>query len=184
MISRNTLINIFGIVICFALLGVFLYYFGFSKTEYQKFTVKRILNTVSIEKNDKKIFSTHPLWHVASYSLGDADKNGSTDIAMIIWKLEIVDVSDPLQKKADKNPEYKIKFGSHVAIYNLEPEFNLLWVSDVMPEPFVKIEILDEPQEKLFKIREARNMLDRFAIFSHNDSVWSWENWQFKKIQN
>lgn len=169
-------------MLCLALLGAFLYCSGFSKTEHQKFTVKRILNTISIEKNDKKIFSTHPLWHVTSYSVGDADKNGSMDIAMIIWKLGVVSISDPLQKQTDKNPEYKIKFGSHVAIYNLEPEFQPIWISDVMSEPLVKIKILDDSQKKLFRVREAVNVLDRFAIFSHNDSVWSWDHWQFKRV--
>ena len=143
--------------------------------------LRKTFNVVKLYKNGEKIYSTPFSWNVTSADLGDADGDGEIEMVITPWKIQAYKDGKPAEE--DQKETASVKYGSHVEVYDLEPEVSLLWGSDRMTPPISKVSILKNPNKNLFNVEET-SVWDPFAIFSGSDGVWSWDEWVFKKMED
>lgn len=179
----GTIFLVVGVIFAIIIFGVFFWFLGFETTKvvYNDYTLKKTFNVVTLYKDGNRIFSTPFSWSVTSADLGDADGDGEAEMVLAVRRLQAYGGDKVAEEDLEETAE--VKMGSHVEVYDLEPSVELLWGSTKMEPPISKIGIVNDSNRNLFNVTET-NKWNPFAIFSGNDSVWSWDEWVFKKVED
>ena len=118
---------------------------------------------VSVSRGGKTIYSTPLLWRVSNVFTEDLDRDGNTEIIMIVWKHGSYGRHRPFWIKRDT-----IAFSQHVFVFNMrEGELKAVWMSSDMGSSAWKAEF------------DENSLLHLFYTDGY-ERIWRWEDWGFK----
>ncbi len=140
-------------------------------------------NRLIVKEAGEFLWQSPSDWKVDSFVLGDADNNGTVDLAVALWKTGSFGTVKPFWEK-DEDTSYK----NHLFVLKLEGNtFKSLWCSSDLDCPIVSLTIRDVNSDGLNelvveegqyrKVAGERYALDPDAPL--RTTVWQWREWGF-----
>lgn len=143
-------------------------------------------NGLSIREGGHCLWQSPKDWKVDSFVLGDADNDGTLNLAMSLWKTSSYGSLKPFWL-SDEDKSYK----NHLFLYKLKNNtFKPAWCSSNLDNPIISFAIRDENNDglnelvveegKYRKISEEHYGLDSKAPV--RTTLWQWQEWGFSKL--
>lgn len=144
-------------------------------------------NRLSVKEEGETLWKSPRDWHVDSFTLADADNDGTGNLVMSLWKEGSFGKSKPFWHVGED-----VSYKNHLFVYKLEGNtFRAVWCSSDLYRPILSFDIRDEDDDGLHelvvregeykKVSEERYKTDPDSI--PRTTVWKWNQWGFEKIK-
>jgi hypothetical protein len=144
-------------------------------------------NVLSVKEGGHRLWKSPQEWHVDSFSLADADNDGTVNLVMSLWKEGSFGEAKPFWHDGED-----VSYKNHLFVYKLEGDaFRPVWCSSNLYRPILSFDIKDtdgDGQNELVA-REGRYKKvsgERYTTDLDTDAqttVWKWKEWGFEKIK-
>lgn len=141
-------------------------------------------NVLSVKEGKFTLWQSPQEWQVESFSLADADNDGTINLVMSLWKKGSFGESKPFWHDGED-----VSYKNHLFVYKLEGDtFHPVWCSSDLYRPILSFDIKDADEDGLNELVVEEGQYkkvsgQRYTTDPNADprtTVWMWDEWGFR----
>jgi poly-gamma-glutamate synthesis protein (capsule biosynthesis protein) len=129
----------------------------------------------------QKIWESPANWHVASFTIADANNDGESELIMVVWKQGSFGHDKPFWLAGCKDAQWS----NHLFLYrmahaNLQP----VWMSSALDRPILQLTVKDvdgDGQNEL-AVTEGPQPSGTGNLLAAPVTIWKWQSWGFYRL--